>query len=91
MHPENEDFREFLSFIENVRGVSRRLPERIRMLESGLRMFRKVAEVFSEEIQFARKIPKIAISDTMGLTNAMVRAQRKDIGEEKVSTSHPAR
>ena len=61
------------------------------MLESGLRTSRKVVYVFSEGIQFARKIPKIAISDTLGLTNAMVRAQRKDAGEEKGSTSHPAR
>ena len=55
MHLENEDFREFLSFIENVRGASRRLLERIGMLESGCRMFRKVVDVFSEGIQFARK------------------------------------
>ena len=91
MHPENEDFREFLRFVENVRGASRRLLERIGMLESGFRMFRKVADVFSEGIQFARKNSKIAISDTLGVHNAMVRAQTKDFGEEKGSTSHPAR
>ena len=86
MHPEHEDFREFLSFIENVRRASRRLLERIGMLESGFRMSRKIVDVFSEGIHFVRKI---AISDTLGVTNAMVRAQRKDFGEEEGSTSHP--
>ena len=42
MHPENEDFREFFSFVESVRGASRRLLERIGMLESASRMFGKV-------------------------------------------------
>ena len=38
MYPENEDFREFSSFVESARGSSMRLLERLRMLESARRM-----------------------------------------------------
>ena len=46
--------------------------------------------VFRRDSVCEKKILKMAISDTLGLTNAMVRAQRKDFGEEKGSTSHPS-
>ena len=44
---------------------------------------------FQKAFSLREKISKIAISDTLGVDNAMVRAQTKDVGEEKGSTSHP--
>ena len=56
MHPKNEDFLEFLSFIESVRGASKRLLKSNDTLESPFRMVGKDLGCVLKGSRFARKI-----------------------------------
>ena len=58
MHSKSEDFREFSSFVEGVRGAFIRLLECIQMIESDSRMSMKVRKCVSEAMYFARKSRK---------------------------------
>ena len=77
--PKSEDFREFSRFVESVRGPSRKVLERIGMLENAPRMCRKVHRYVFRRDAVCEKIKKIAISHRDGSANARVREQKKGL------------
>ena len=57
-----QDFCEFLSFVESVRGASKRLLENNETLESAFRMLGRSVDVFEKGLRLREQMPSTAIS-----------------------------
>ena len=58
MHPKSEDFREFSIFVESLRGVSRRLLERLGRLYQAPRMSGRFVDVSETGLDLREKSQK---------------------------------
>ena len=77
MHPQNEDFRGILSFVESDRGSSRKLLERIEILEIVTRLFGKVPDAILKGFGLRGKNAKNAIFHHLYSISWLVRVQKK--------------